>query len=138
MKQYEKVFDALYYNMVEAGETGGILDTILQRLSSYIEKNVKLKRAVKSAMVYPIAVLGIAAGVIILLLWKVVPIFSHFVQRLGRGPAAAHAHRHRAQQLRRQHLRLPDSGGLCRRTGFALKILVRHAAGPHGHRHRCC
>ena len=53
MKQYEKVFDPLYYNMVEAGETGGILDTILQRLSTYIEKNVKLKRAVKSAMIYP-------------------------------------------------------------------------------------
>jgi len=75
MKQHEKIFDALYYNMVEAGETGGILDTILQRLSSYIEKNVKLKRAVKSAMIYPVAVLGIAAMVITLLLWKVVPIF---------------------------------------------------------------
>jgi type IV pilus assembly protein PilC len=75
MKQHEKVFDPLYYNMVEAGETGGILDTILQRLSTYIEKNVKLKRAVKSAMIYPISVLSIAAGVIILLLWKVVPIF---------------------------------------------------------------
>jgi type IV pilus assembly protein PilC len=75
MKQHEKVFDPLYYNMVEAGETGGILDTILQRLSTYIEKNVKLKRQVKSAMIYPVSVLGIAAGVIILLLWKVVPIF---------------------------------------------------------------
>ena len=75
MKAHEKVFDPLYYNMVEAGETGGILDTILQRLSTYIEKNVKLKRAVKSAMIYPISVLSIAAGVIILLLWKVVPIF---------------------------------------------------------------
>jgi len=75
MKQHEKVFDALYYNMVEAGETGGILDTILQRLSSYIEKNVKLKRAVRSAMIYPVSVLGIAALVITLLLWKVVPIF---------------------------------------------------------------
>jgi len=75
MKQYDKVFDPLYYNMVEAGETGGILDTILQRLSSYIEKNVKLKRAVKSAMIYPVSVLGIAALVITLLLWKVVPIF---------------------------------------------------------------
>jgi type IV pilus assembly protein PilC len=75
MKQHEKVFDPLYYNMVEAGETGGILDTILQRLSTYIEKNVKLKRAVKSAMIYPISVLGIAAAVIALLLWKVVPIF---------------------------------------------------------------
>jgi len=83
MKQYEKVFDPLYYNMVEAGETGGILDTILQRLSSYIEKNVKLKRAVKSAMIYPIAVLGIAGGVIILLLWKVVPIFTTLFNGLG-------------------------------------------------------
>jgi len=75
MKQYDKVFDALYYNMVEAGETGGILDTILQRLSTYIEKNVKLKRAVKSALIYPVAVITIAGLVITLLLWKVVPIF---------------------------------------------------------------
>jgi len=75
MKQHEKVFDPLYYNMVEAGETGGILDTILQRLSGYIEKNVKLKRAVKSALIYPISVMTIAIGVVTLLLWKVVPIF---------------------------------------------------------------
>jgi type IV pilus assembly protein PilC len=83
MRQYEKVFDALYVNLVEAGETGGILDTILQRLSSYIEKNVKLKRAVKSALVYPVAVLTVAAGVIILLLWKVVPIFTTLFVGLG-------------------------------------------------------
>jgi type IV pilus assembly protein PilC len=83
MKQYDKVFDPLYYNMVEAGETGGILDTILQRLSSYIEKNVKLKRAVQSAMIYPIAVFSIAGGVIILLLWKVVPIFTQLFNGLG-------------------------------------------------------
>jgi type IV pilus assembly protein PilC len=83
MKQHEKVFDPLYYNMVEAGETGGILDTILQRLSTYIEKNVKLKRAVKSAMIYPVSVLGIAAGVITLLLWKVVPIFITLFNGLG-------------------------------------------------------
>jgi len=83
MKQYEKVFDPLYHNMVEAGETGGILDTILQRLATYIEKNVKLKRAVQSAMIYPAAVMGIAAGVIALLLWKVVPIFITLFAGLG-------------------------------------------------------
>jgi len=83
MRQHEKVFDALYVNLVEAGETGGILDTILQRLSSYIEKNVKLKRAVKSALVYPVAVLSVAAGVIVLLLWKVVPIFATLFLGLG-------------------------------------------------------
>jgi type IV pilus assembly protein PilC len=83
MRQYENVFDALYVNLVEAGETGGILDTILQRLSSYIEKNVKLKRAVRSALVYPTAVLTVAAGVITLLLWKVVPIFTTLFVGLG-------------------------------------------------------
>jgi type IV pilus assembly protein PilC len=83
MRSAPKVFDALYVNMVEAGETGGILDTILQRLSGYIEKNVKLQRAVKSAMVYPVGVLTIAGGVIVLLLWKVVPIFATLFAGLG-------------------------------------------------------
>jgi type IV pilus assembly protein PilC len=83
MRSHEKVFDPLYVNLVEAGETGGILDTILQRLASYIEKNVKLKRAVRSALVYPVAVLLVAAGVITLLLWKVVPIFATLFVGLG-------------------------------------------------------
>src|SRR2546427_2005748 len=83
MRSSPKVFDALYVNMVEAGETGGILDTILQRLSTYIEKNVKLKRAVKSALDYPVGVLSLAGGVITLLLWKVVPIFAPLFAGLG-------------------------------------------------------
>ncbi len=83
MRRFPKVFDDLYVNMVEAGETGGILDTILQRLSTYIEKNVKLKRAVKSALVYPVAVLLVAVGVIVLLLWKVVPIFAQLFAGLN-------------------------------------------------------
>ena len=76
LRLYPRIFDSLYANMVEAGETGGILDTVLQRLSAYIEKAVKLKRAVQSALIYPIAVVLIAGGVIFLLLWKVVPIFA--------------------------------------------------------------
>src|ERR1700729_1348504 len=83
MRVHEKVFDALYVNMVEAGETGGILDTILQRLSMYIEKNVKLKRAVQSASIYPIGVMTIAGSVVTLLLWKVVPIFATLFAGLG-------------------------------------------------------
>ena len=76
MAKYPKVFDNLYTNMVAAGEIGGILDTIFQRLSVYIEKSVKLKAAMKSAMIYPIAIIVIAGGVITLILWKVVPAFT--------------------------------------------------------------
>ena len=83
MSHHSKVFDPLYVNLVEAGETGGILDTILQRLALYIEKNVKLSRAVKSALVYPVAVIFVAVGVITLLLWKVVPIFATLFVGLG-------------------------------------------------------
>lgn len=83
LRQHPKVFDDLYTNMVEAGETGGILDNILQRLSTYIEKNVKLKSQVKSAMIYPAATLIIMVGVVILLMWKVVPTFTQLFLGLG-------------------------------------------------------
>src|SRR5437867_3033526 len=83
MKTFPKVFDELYTNMVAAGETGGILDTIFQRLSVYIEKAVKLKRAVQSAMVYPVAVVLIASGVITLILWKVVPAFTELFNSMN-------------------------------------------------------
>ncbi len=83
LRQYPKIFDDLYTNMVEAGETGGILDTILQRLSGHIEKAVKLKRAVQSALIYPCSVVGIAGGVILLLMWQVVPVFKNLFAGLG-------------------------------------------------------
>ncbi|HXZ28217.1 MAG TPA: type II secretion system F family protein [Terriglobales bacterium] len=83
MRAYPKIFDDLTTNMIEAGETGGILDTILQRLAAYVEKAVKLKSAVKSALVYPVSVISIAVLVVGALLKWVVPIFANLFVGLG-------------------------------------------------------
>jgi type IV pilus assembly protein PilC len=76
MRRFPNSFDPLFTNMIAAGEAGGILDTILKRLAVYIEKNVKLKGQVKSAMIYPIAVIVIAGVVVGVILWKVIPTFA--------------------------------------------------------------
>ena len=83
MRKHPKTFDPLFTNMVAAGEAGGILDTILKRLATYIEKAVKLKSQVQSAMIYPIAVIGIAGIVVAAILWKVIPTFAGMFASLG-------------------------------------------------------
>src|SRR6266513_1124371 len=83
MRKFPKAFDPLFTNMIAAGEAGGILDTILKRLATYIEKAVKLASQVKSAMIYPIAVIVIAAVVVGVILWKVIPTFAQMFEGLG-------------------------------------------------------
>ena len=83
MKRHPKTFDPLFTNMIAAGEAGGILDTILKRLATYIEKAVKLKGQVKSAMIYPVAIVVIAGAVVTIILWKVIPTFASLFAGLG-------------------------------------------------------
>ena len=83
MKRHPKTFDPLFTNMIAAGEAGGILDTILKRLATFIEKQAKLKSQVRSAMIYPIAVLSIAVIVVMVILWKVIPTFTSLFEGLN-------------------------------------------------------
>jgi type IV pilus assembly protein PilC len=83
LAKHPKIFDELYVNLVTAGEVGGVLDTILNRLAVYLEKADSLKRKVKSAMVYPITVLVVAIAVVVLLLVKVIPVFERMFADCG-------------------------------------------------------
>ena len=83
LKKHGKVFDSLFVNLVAAGEMGGILDTILNRLAAYTEKSMKLKARVKGAMKYPLTILAISALITAGLLWKVVPTFAGMFKSLG-------------------------------------------------------
>src|SRR5919106_4555395 len=87
LKKHPKVFDELYANMVHAGEIGGLLDTILVRLAKHIEKAMKLKSQIKSAMVYPAAILGVAGIVIVVLMVWVIPIFAKMFLEMSGGKA---------------------------------------------------
>ncbi len=83
MAKHPKIFDDLYTNMVSAGEIGGILDTILERLSIYMEKAMKLKSKVKGAMIYPTSIVTVAGGVAALLLMFVIPVFADMFASFG-------------------------------------------------------
>jgi len=88
LRKHPKIFDDLYCNMVNAGEVGGLLDTILGRLSKHIEKAMKLKSQIKSAMVYPAAIVGIAAIVITVLMIWVIPVFDKMFKEMSGGKMA--------------------------------------------------
>jgi type IV pilus assembly protein PilC len=83
LRRHPKIFDDLYANLVQAGEVGGILDTILNRLAIYIEKNVKLVRQVRGALVYPLTVFVIAIGVMTVMLTFVIPAFENMFKDFG-------------------------------------------------------
>ena len=86
LAKHPAAFDRLYTNLVAAGEVGGILDTILNRLAAYMEKAEILKRKVKGAMVYPISVSVVAVGVVVLMLLKVIPVFEKMFKDFGGSP----------------------------------------------------
>jgi len=83
LRRHPRTFDELFVNLVEVGETGGILDTVLQRLAAYIEKASALKRKVKSAMIYPSSIIGVAFLVVIFMLTFVIPTFTKMFKDLG-------------------------------------------------------
>ena len=85
LKKHPRIFDDLYTNLVQAGEVGGILDSILTRLAIYIEKASKLKSQVKGAMVYPISILVVAVLVVVVIMWKVIPVFENMFKDFGGG-----------------------------------------------------
>ena len=128
LQKHPKVFNKLYYSMVGAGEKGGLLAEILARLATYLENTARLRKKVKSAMMYPTAVTVVAIGITIFLLVKVVPVFSDIFTVDGRPVADADAVSHqREQRLAEALLLFPRLRGCDR---FWLALLHQDAARP--------
>jgi type IV pilus assembly protein PilC len=128
LRKHPKIFDNLFVNLVAAGEAGGILDTILQRLSVYMEKAMKLKRRVKGAMVYPISVLCIAFVVVAVLLTKVVPVFEKMFKEFGGGKLPAPT-QFVIEISHAMTTMLPFIIGTVVAGGFALKMILKTPKG---------
>jgi type IV pilus assembly protein PilC len=128
--KHPKVFDDLFVNLVAAGEAGGILDGILQRLSIYMEKAMKLKRRVKGAMVYPISIICIAALVVTILLTKVIPVFEKMFKDMGGGklPAPTRVVIQISHALAHY---LPFIVAFLIIAGIAMKLILRTPRGRH-------
>ena len=128
LSRHPKVFDQLYVNLVAAGEVGGILDTILNRLAAYIEKSMKLKKQIKGAMVYPATIMSIAVVVVGVILIFVIPTFAKMFEEFGGELPRADQDRHCAQQLHRQVPYRDDCPLLCRHQCF--QKVLRHQERP--------
>ncbi len=132
MERHPKVFDSLYTHMVEAGETGGVLDLILQRLATLIEKVVKLKRSIVSASIYPAAVITVAIGAIALIMIVVIPQFEQIflgLARARRTAAAPDANRHGNQRIYRWLGRSDDRGCSDRSAVSAINFYYKTPKG---------
>src|SRR4249920_3795176 len=117
LRRHPKVFDDLYVNLVHAGEVGGLLDTILTRLAKYIEKAMKLKGQIKSAMIYPAAIMGVAVIVITVLMLFVIPIFAKMFLELSGGRVALPGPTRMV--IDKLLLKLPVVGDLIRKASVA-------------------
>ena len=130
--RHPKAFSDLYVNMVAAGEAGGILDTILLRLATFLEKNDALVRKVKSAMIYPAVIMSVAAIAIAVLLIFVIPMFQSMFASVQHGAAAPDPHRDR--HVRVPHRLLVGHPGGHRRRGVPHPAVLRHAGRAPEHR----
>jgi type IV pilus assembly protein PilC len=113
LKRHPKIFDDLYVNMVEAGETGGVLNAILNRIALFIEKAARLKRKVKGAMIYPSTIVAVAVIVVAILLVFVIPVFAELYGSMGKALPAPTQITINISNWFRSHIYCVRSGGNC-------------------------